>query len=1062
MSLRWQSLRTRLVVGILCATVLSLWTVTFFISHYLRQDMEAAISSQQFSSVSMIAAEIDRSVRERIDMLSSVANVVAAKSPLTADKTADLLEKQAALLPPFNWGIVVTDAQGVAVASIPQNLNRVGINYGHLTALREALDSGRPVMTEPLIGKGTGVPVVTLIVPIRNGQNQVVGVMMGITNLQMPNFLDEISSAKYGRTGDFMLTAPKSRTYIASSDKQRVMKSGPPPNVNPVYDRYLGGYEGSGVAVSSRGIEELSSSKIVPATGWLVQSVLPTKEAFAPIEAMHRRLLFATLLLTLFAGGIAWWWLRSQLRPLEEAASLLEKMRDGIAPRQALPLGRMDEIGQLAHAFNGLLVTIAEQEAQAAENAANRRLRKILSHVPGMVFEYRLHDDGNGSFPFASEAVKMIFGVSPEDVETDANKIRALLHPEDNERFFEAMHRSGKLLTPWQIDYRIKLGSGEIKWLHVDAVPEHGTDGLVTWYGFVTDVTATKCMESELRIAAATFESQEGIFVTDPDGVILRVNQAFTTITGYSPEDVVGRKPSFLKSGKHGIEFYAQLWNSLIKDGFWRGQIWNRRKNGEHYPEWVTISAVRDLEGRTTNYVAAFTDITEQKKAEDRIYNLAFFDPLTELPNRRLMMDRLHQAMAASERSLQHCALLLLDLDHFKVLNDTRGHDCGDDLLKQVALRLTSHVREGDTVARFGGDEFVILLLGLGLEARGAATLAESIAEKLRLALNEPFELSSAEYVTSSSIGISMFLDKGTETDVLLKQADLALYQAKGAGRNTIRFFDPVMQKALDDRAAIEAGLRDALKMGRLQLYYQPQVDEAGTLIGAEALLRWFDASGNSIPPAEFIPLAEETGLILQLGDWVLETACARLQAWAKIPQLANIVIAINVSARQFNVPNFVAQIADAMDRHGIGPGRLKIELTESVILDNMEEVVEKMNALKAIGVSFSLDDFGTGYSSLSYLKRLPIDQVKIDQGFVRDVVMDQDDAAIVEAIIGLGKTLRLLVIAEGVETAGQRDFLGLHSCKAYQGYLFGRPMAADDFERLLSETLPASTDGNV
>jgi diguanylate cyclase (GGDEF)-like protein/PAS domain S-box-containing protein len=1044
-----QSLRNRLAAGVLVATVLALWVVTFTISHYLRRDMEAAISAQQFSTVSLIGAELDRSVEERMAVLTNSARRLGASGPLAGPRTQAFLDEQAGLRALFNWGILVTDAQGVAIASVPQALDRVGTSYADRPFMAELLATGTPRVTEPALGKRTGAPVVSMAVPIRSEGGAVQGAILGIINLERPNFLDEISTSKYGLTGDFLLTTPGTRTFIASSDKRRLMKAGPPRGTNPVFDRYLEGYEGSGVAVSSHGVEELSSSRRLASTGWLMQSVLPTEEAFAPIRAMQRQLGIISVLLTLLAGGIAWWWVRHQLQPLEEASGLLDRMRDGTLPRQPLPVRHADELGQLANAFNGLLAVIDEQEALAAENAANRRVRKILSHVPGMVFQYRLLADGSGAFPFASEAVRAIYEVSPAEVELDASKIRSMLVPEDSERFFLSLNLSAQSMQPWKLDYRIVTQAGALKWLRIDAVPEAGSDGLITWYGFVTDITATRVMESELRVAAATFESQEGIFVTDARGVILRVNRAFSKITGYTDAEAAGRTPSFLKSGRHDREFYRQLWAALLGEGYWVGEIWNRRKGGEVYPEWVTISAVRDPEGRTSHYVAAFTDITEHKKSQQRIHDLAFFDPLTNLPNRRLLLDRVRQALAASERSRQLGAVIFVDLDHFKVLNDTKGHDVGDELLKQTAVRLSAAVRSGDTVARLGGDEFVVLLTNLGDEPREAAIAAELVAEKLRLAISRPYDLAGYPYLLSSSSGITLFVDREPGVDVLLKQADLALYQAKAAGRNTIRFFDPAMQLELDDRAAIEAGLREALRSGGLQLHYQPQVDLAGRLIGAEALLRWWGPTGEPIPPADFIPLAEETGLIVPLGAWVLETACARLEAWAADARLASLVLSVNVSARQFGQPGFVGEVEEAVQRHRVGPGRLQLELTESVVLGNVAEAIARMQALRRLGVSFSLDDFGTGYSSLSYLKRLPFDQLKIDQEFVRDVVADPDNAAIVKAIIGLGATLDLAVIAEGVETPAQHDFLRGLACGAYQGYLFGHPMPVAEFERL-------------
>jgi signal transduction histidine kinase len=495
----WQSLRTRLIVGVLCATVISLWAVTLLVSRYLREDMEAAVSSQQFSTVSLIAAEIDRSVKERINVLHNAAQKFQAGGASKRLQAQDFLETQFVLQPLFNWGVVIADAKGTAIGSVPVELDRLGTHYGDLPFFQKVLETGQTLVSEPMIGRRTKTPVLTIAVPIKSADGRLIGVILGITNLQKPNFLDEISTAKYGQTGDFLLTGPQTRTFIASSDKQRVMKVGPAPGVNFVYDRYINGYDGSGVAVSSRGIEELSSSKRIESTGWLMQSVLPTEEAFVPIRRLQRRLMMISLILTLLTGVVGYGWLRRQLKPLEEAALLLDQMREGSLPRQPLPIRHHDEIGKLANAFNGLLKAIVDQEALQAEIAAIEKLRKILAHVPGMIFQYQCHADGTGAFPFASEAVQDIFGVSPADVETNAGSIRALLLPEDADKLFSSMQHSAETLQRWLVDYRIQMPGGLIKWLHVDAVPEKDANAHLTWYGFVTDVTATKAMEVELE-----------------------------------------------------------------------------------------------------------------------------------------------------------------------------------------------------------------------------------------------------------------------------------------------------------------------------------------------------------------------------------------------------------------------------------------------------------------------------------------------------------------------------------------------------------------------------------
>ncbi|UCV03563.1 EAL domain-containing protein [Dechloromonas denitrificans] len=580
------------------------------------------------------------------------------------------------------------------------------------------------------------------------------------------------------------------------------------------------------------------------------------------------------------------------------------------------------------------------------------------------------------------------------------------------------------------------------------------SSGSVQGYlGIASDISERRHLEQELRIAATAFESQAAIMVTDARRRILRVNPAFTKLTGYAPEEAIGRLPSLLKSGRQDASFYLEMWRSLEQTRHWQGEIWNRRKGGEVYPEWLTISAVYDDQGKLTNYVSTFSDISNLKVAESEIHHLAFYDPLTALPNRRLLLNRLDKARQTGKRNSQYGALLIIDLDHFKTLNDTLGHEFGDRLLVEVAQRLKACIREGDTAARQGGDEFVVMLEELGSDPGAAGVQAETVAEKIRSELCRPYILQDdTEYFRSASIGISLFRAQDKSLDVLMKQADIALYKAKDAGRNAIRFFDDAMQTALDQRAGLEGGLRNALARGEFLLYVQPQVDSARRLIGGEALLRWQPPGQAMVAPNDFIPLAEETGLIVPIGLWVLDTACAALRRWAADEPTRELFMAVNVSARQFRQADFVDQVSAALARHQARPQLLKLELTESLLLDNVEEVVVKMQALRQLGVRFSLDDFGTGYASLAYLKRFPFEQLKVDRSFIRDITSDPDDAAIVRAIIAMGNALRLNVVAEGVEEDGQHGFLVEHGCRFFQGYLFGRPMPFAEFEQRLDK----------
>ena len=559
-----------------------------------------------------------------------------------------------------------------------------------------------------------------------------------------------------------------------------------------------------------------------------------------------------------------------------------------------------------------------------------------------------------------------------------------------------------------------------------------------------------QAVKADLRIAASAFEAQEGLMITDAEGVILRVNQAFIDCTGYAAEDVVGQTPRFLRSGRHDEDFYRTMWESISQSGSWQGEIWDRRKNGEIYPEWLTISAVKNDDGVITHYVGSHIDITERKAAEEKIRQLAFYDPLTRLPNRQLLLDRMQRALALSARSGRDGALLFIDMDNFKAINDTQGHAMGDMLLQQVAERLTSCVRESDTVARLGGDEFVVMLESLGEHPIEVAAKAEEVGEKILAALNQPYQLATQVSRSSSSIGATLFSGEHQEVEELLKQADIAMYQAKKAGRNALRFFDPQMQLAINARADLESELFKALERHQFQLHYQVQVDNAHHPVGAEALIRWHHPERGLVLPAQFIPLAEETGLILRIGEWVLETACAQLKAWEGNESTRHLVLAVNVSARQFHQPGFVSQVQAIVLRHAIKPNLLKLEPTESLLLENTEGTVTTMRGLKTIGIQLSLDDFGTGYSSLQYLKLLPLDQIKIDQSFVRDIATDPNDSAIVQTIIAMSKTLGLDVIAEGVETDAQREFLALSGCQFYQGYLFGKPLPIEQFEASL------------
>jgi len=555
--------------------------------------------------------------------------------------------------------------------------------------------------------------------------------------------------------------------------------------------------------------------------------------------------------------------------------------------------------------------------------------------------------------------------------------------------------------------------------------------------------------QNQLRVLASSFNLQEGIIICDENGLIIKTNQAFSNITGYSAEEVLGRNPRFLSSGRHDASFYTEMWKSLLANGKWDGEVWNRRKTGEIYPENLAIVIIKDSEGKTINYVASMTDITKRVAASEEIKQLAFFDSLTGLPNRRLLLDRLAQTLHSNERTGNHGALLFLDLDNFKAINDSYGHDSGDLLLQQAAVRIVDSVRAIDTVSRIGGDEFVVILQSLNQQESEAVIEAEIIAKRILYSLNVPYKIKGRDDLCSTSIGATIFQSNADSIDVL-KQADIALYKAKDSGRNVLFFFDPIMQTIINAQAEIKRDLKEALLQHQFELYYQVQVDNNGAPVGAEALLRWLHPTKGYISPADFIPIAEESQAIISIGDWVIDAACAQLKQWESNELTRTLSLSVNISAKEFRAENFVEKLKMTIRHHAINPSKLRFELTEGMLISDINGAIETMNKLSELGIYFELDDFGTGYSSLQYLKRLPVYQLKIDRTFVRDVVESVNEQGIVRAIIAMAEALQIRVLAEGVETKAQRQHLADIGCNYFQGYLFGKPVPIDQFEAAL------------
>ncbi|MFZ2405902.1 MAG: EAL domain-containing protein [Methylobacter sp.] len=710
-----------------------------------------------------------------------------------------------------------------------------------------------------------------------------------------------------------------------------------------------------------------------------------------------------------------------------------------------------------------LAVTRDITERKASESARQEALdslQKIAGRVPGVVFQFQMRPDGSFCFPFASEAIRDIYRVSPEDVRADASKVFAVLHPDDYERIAASIQASARDLTPWRQEYRVQFNDGTVRWLFGNSLPQREADGSVLWHGFITDVTerkrtTTELLESEARFRTMADNAPVLIWIARPDKLCNYFNKGWLEFTGRTMEQEIGNgwaENVHQEDLQRCLHIYVTAFDARQE---FRMEYRLRRFDGEY--RWLLDHGVPLYDEQRTflGYIGSCIDITERKIAEDEIQHLAFYDPLTQLANRRLLQERLKHGIDVDRREGKQLALLMLDLDRFKAVNDSLGHQAGDELLRKVAERITTRLRDVDMVARLGGDEFIVLLEDITHPDDAARVAEEIIAE-----LSKPFQLAQSDDVRiGTSIGISLYPQHGDNPDLLLDHADAALYLAKDNGRGCFAYFSEDLTIAVRERIVLEARLRKAIKQQELRVFYQPQMDIAsGRIVGAEALVRWQDPIEGLIPPCRFIPIAEETNLIVEIGEWVLRETCRQGRQWLD-KGLPPLTLAVNVSPQQFRRSDINALVATVLAETGLPSGQLELEITESGLMENQDKTTHILNNLHAQGIRLAIDDFGTGYSSLNYLKHFPLDVLKIDKSFIDDIPHNKDDMEIASTIVAMGHILGFKVLAEGVETLEQLAFLQAQDCDLYQGYLKSRPLPADDFAALL-QAAEAQTSG--
>ncbi|MDR3368399.1 EAL domain-containing protein [Rhodoferax sp.] len=1170
----WHSLKTRVTLLTLVIFVFSIWSLVFYASQMLRADMQRMLGEQQFSDVSGMAREINDHLSDRKQALETIAKEVTPTILANKKTLQTLLEQRPLLQLLFNGGVFVTDADGTAIADVPLSAGRMGTNYMDRKSVSTPLKEGKTVIGRPAMGKKLGAPIFSITAPILDGSGKVLGAMVATVNLGKPNFLDRIAQTRYGKTGGYLLISRQHNLIVTSSDTSRIMQPAPAPGRNTMHDRYMQGFDGFGVAVSSRGVQELSAAKSIPMADWFVVATLPTDEAFAPIDAMLQRILISTIVLTLLAGALTWWLvsrlLQRQLAPMLSASRALSKQAASDYPARTLMVERQDEIGELIGGFNRLLQTLAQRES-ALKNSEKQYRSLLESLSSAVVVHYPdtsimlsnamaasllgltdqllgktatdpgwclLRDDGTplspddypanrvlasnaplknqvggvcrpdcseptwvlcNAYPMRDEEGKIlqvvvtftditqlkqaekslqrsqlmmertehmarlasfewdvnansvtwspemfrIFGRDPAQGTPNLQQQAELYTPQSRQQLFDAVDRAVSDAIPYEFELMTVQPDGEQRPCFVKGFPERdGSGRVVRLAGLVQDITERKREEEKMRLAASVFShAREGITITNADGLIVDINEAFTRITGYSREDVIGQSPRVFKSSRHDKTFYEEMWRELTGPGHWSGEVWNRRKNGEVFAELLTISAVRDAQGKTQQYVALFSDITGIKEHQNQLEHIAHFDALTGLPNRVRLADRLQQAMAQAQRRQQQLAVTYLDLDGFKAINDHHGHEAGDHVLITLAQRMKQALREGDTLARLGGDEFVAVLIDLEDTAVSLPML-----NRLLAAAAQPVHVGDMTLQVSASLGVTFYpQSQDIDADQLLRQADQAMYQAKVAGKNRYQIFDAAHDLDLRWHHESLESVHLSLKNHEFVLHFQPKVNmRSGKVIGAEALIRWQHPEKGLLAPAEFLPVIEDHQLAIAVGEWVIDSALVQIEQWHSAG--LNMPVSVNVGARQLQLGNFVECLKSILARHPkVNPASLQIEVLETSALSDMALVSQVIEDCAQIGVMFALDDFGTGYSSLTYLKRLRVALLKIDQSFVHNMLEDPDDLAILEGVIGLAAAFKRQVIAEGVETIEHGTALLNLGCELAQGYGIARPMPGAD-----------------
>jgi len=1038
------------------ALVLSMVLPGVYINQALRDDVFALVGEQQRAVTALVANEINHELQDRLDVLALEAKRISPA--LMGDPLAlqDFIKQRPLFLSHFSGGVWVFRADASLLTKAALGAGPMDSVFEDRQTLSETLSQARPGVGRPMGGVSSPTPTFAMLTPIRDGSEQVIGALAGVTLLDGHSFLNQIIESGYGKNGTFLLVEPRSRQLVTATEQRRSMELLPVIGVNALIDRFVAGYQGSGLHFNAQGRQMLASAKAIPAATWYVSASLSTDEIEATLEGLKTRRIGSVALGLSVAALLLWLMLRQQLAPMTQAVEVLRRMGDQGYQTSALPVARNDEVGQLIGGLNRFLEIVRQQQ----DDLRNSEFRwKFAIEGAGDGVWDRNLQTGEESY---SRRWKEMLGYAEDEILPSHQEWVSRLHPDDRPAVLasDADYIAGKAAS-YEVEYRLRCKDGSYKWILSRGmiVSRDPSGNPLRTIGTHTDITQRKKSEETVRLAAKVFKhALEGIMITALDGSIIEVNDAFTEITGYSRDEALGQNPRLLKSGRQSPEHYAQMWRDLAQRGVWVGENWNRRKNGEIYAQTQKVSTVRDEQGKALHYVSLFSDITAAKNHEQQLEHIARYDSLTKLPNRALLGERLAQALVQTQRRGQHLAVVFIDLDGFKAVNDTHGHEAGDHLLITLAERMKGALRDGDILARLGGDEFVAVLIDLADVDDSAPML-----NRLLAAAAQPVHLGQARLQVSASLGVTFYPQvQELEPDQLMRQADQAMYQAKQSGKNRFHVFDAEQDRNVRARHESMQSIERALSEGEFVLQYQPKVNlRTGAVIGVEALIRWPHPQKGLVPPADFLPMIEDHPLAVTLGHWVIQSALAQMEHWQAVG--LNIAVSVNIGRRHLMQAGFVDELREALAAHpGLQPNCLELELLETNAINDLERVSQLIQECRSIGVECALDDFGNGYSSLTGLKKLAVKYLKIEQNFIRDMLDSSDSLLILIGVLKLASAFDLKVIAEGVETAQHGSMLLELGCELAQGYGIAHPMPPDELPGWVKNWKPDPTWSDV